>query len=111
MNFAALNVIMDVDDIYTNCVTNLPFREILQYDLPKWKVSAEEFNTNIKTACPAIKTVNMLLRVLEFSYSVIYYYFIPFFTILLTFIFNNDQPASDLEEYLTCCNENRNRRR
>jgi len=53
MNFAALNIIIDVDDIYTNCVTNLPFREILQYDLPKWKVSSEEFDINIKTSCYA----------------------------------------------------------
>jgi len=68
MNFAALEIILQVDDIYTECVQDMPFREILRYRLPTWNVTRQEFEATICTLSKGEKCMNIYRKIMMHIY-------------------------------------------
>ena len=103
LNFAALAIILDTDSIYTDCVENFKIKKLLS-DPDNFPVCTHfEFNLPFRKESCSVKFGLIVYRVLNFVYTVLYYFFLPFTALILTYYIGSEPEASDVQQYVNCC--------
>ena len=94
MNFIALGVIAEVDDLYAKSLKNVRIKEALEEDnLPKiYKGGTKNFEKTL-----FIYFQRLIFFLGKFFFVVIYYYFMPFTTVVLSQQLGGDPSAEYIE--------------
>jgi len=103
LNFAALAIILDTDSIYTDCVENFKIKKLLG-DPDGFPVCRNfQFNLVFRKESCSVKFGLIVYRVLNFIYQVLYYFFLPFLAIILTYYIGAEPEPSDVQQFVNCC--------